>query len=146
VVAPVLTGVGAFGFFYVSALVARRIPFLGNAIGSVLEFAEHGHLPLVVVTTCANGIGEEVFFRGGVYAALPQHQAVLTSTGLYALATTATRNPSLVLAATLMGGLWALQRRASGGVQAPMLTHLTWSLLMMRFMPPLFRKDPGSSS
>jgi membrane protease YdiL (CAAX protease family) len=146
VLAPIGAGVAAFGFFYVSALIARRIPFLGNAIGSVLEFAEHGHMPLVVLTTCVNGFGEEVFFRGAVYAALPQRQAALTSTGLYALATTATRNPSLVLAATLMGGLWALQRRASGGIQAPTLTHLTWSLLMMRFMPPLFRKDDDPTS
>jgi hypothetical protein len=27
-------------------------------------------------------------------------------------------------------------------VQAPMLTHLTWSVLMLRFLPPLF-EPPG---
>jgi hypothetical protein len=37
-----------------------------------------------------------------------------------------------------MGTLFGLQRRATGGVQAPMLTHLTWSVLMLCFLPPLF--------
>ena len=83
--------------------------------------------------------GEEVFFRGALYATLPDHQAVAASTGVYALATTATRNPSLVLAAGVMGTLFGLQRRASGGLQAPLLTHLTWSTLMVRYLPPLFR-------
>jgi uncharacterized protein len=39
-----------------------------------------------------------------------------------------------------MGTLFSLQRRASGGLQAPLLTHLTWSTLMVRFLPPLFRR------
>jgi len=39
-----------------------------------------------------------------------------------------------------MGILFALQRRATGGVQAPLLTHLTWSTLMLRYLPPLFRE------
>ena len=65
---------------------------------------------------------------------------MLTSTAVYTLATTATRNPALVLASAVMGTLFGLQRRASGGIQAPMLTHLTWSILMLRYLPPLFRE------
>ncbi|HZJ04087.1 MAG TPA: hypothetical protein VFD59_01290 [Nocardioidaceae bacterium] len=38
-----------------------------------------------------------------------------------------------------MGTLFGLQRRASGGIQASALTHVTWSLLMLRYLPPLFR-------
>jgi len=139
-VTPVATGVGAFAFFYGCALVARRIPFLEHAISTVLAFAEQGRLPLVLLTTYANGIGEEVFFRGAFYATLPHEQAVVTSTGVYVLATITTRNPSLVLAAAFMGALFGLQRRASGGLQAPLLTHLTWSTLMVRYLPPLFRR------
>jgi membrane protease YdiL (CAAX protease family) len=136
---PVATGAGAFGFFYGCALVARRIPFLDTSIRRVLQFAEQGNMPLVLLTTYANGLGEELFFRGALYAALPHRQAVVASTGVYALATVTTRNPSLVLAATVMGTLFALQRRASGGLLAPVLTHLTWSTLMVRYLPPLFR-------
>ena len=61
------------------------------------------------------------------------------STGTYALATVATRNPALVLAAAVMGTLFAAERRASGGIQAPMISHLTWSTLMLKYLPPLFR-------
>jgi hypothetical protein len=48
-----------------------------------------------------------------------------------------------VLAATVMGTLFAAQRRASGGIQASTLTHLTWSTLMLRYLPPLFRDAAG---
>jgi hypothetical protein len=67
---------------------------------------------------------------------------VLTSTAVYGLATTATRNPALVLASLVMGALFGLQRRSTGGLQAPVLTHLTWSTLMLRYLPPLFDDRP----
>jgi membrane protease YdiL (CAAX protease family) len=139
VLTPVATGVGAFGFFYGCALVARSIPVLDRAIGKVLVFAEEGSGPLVVATTLANGLGEEVFFRGAMYATLDADRAVAASTAVYTLATASTRNPALMLAAAVMGTLFGLQRRASGGLQAPVITHLTWSTLMVRYLPPLFR-------
>jgi uncharacterized protein len=138
-VTPIATGVAAFGVFYAGALLARRIPFLADAISSILEFAEQGKMPLVLLTAYANGLGEEIFFRGALYSALPGPQAAVASTGIYALATSTTRNPSLVLAALVMGSLFAAQRRATGGLEAPVLTHLTWSTLMVRYLPPLFR-------
>jgi len=143
VVTPIATGVAAFGVFYAGALVARRIPILAEAISSILEFAEQGKMPLVLLTTYANGLGEEIFFRGALYSALPSHQAAVASTGIYALATSTTRNPSLVLAALVMGSIFAAQRRATGGLEAPVLTHLTWSTLMVRYLPPLFRPPQG---
>lgn len=143
VLTPVATGVAAFGFFYGCGLVARSIPPLDTAIARVLAFAEEGDESLVLLTTLANGIGEEVFFRGALYAALPRRPAVVASTAVYTLATVTTRNPALVLAAGVMGSLFGLQRRATGGLQAPLLTHLTWSTLMVRYLPPLFRHARG---
>ena len=140
VLTPVATGVGAFGFFYGCAVVARAVPALDRAISRVLAFAEEGDGSLVLLTTLANGVGEEVFFRGALYAALPREQAVAASTAVYALATVTTRNPALVIAAGVMGTLFGLQRRATAGLQAPLLTHLTWSALMVRYLPPLFRR------
>lgn len=140
IITPVATGVGAFGFFYGSALLARSIPMLDRAIRDVLTFAEEGSTPLTVATTLANGVGEEVFFRGALYAALDAKQAPVVSTAVYTLATAATRNPALMLAAGVMGTLFSLQRRASGGLQAPALTHLTWSALMVCFLPRLFHR------
>lgn len=145
IITPVATGVGAFGFFYGCALVAHRIPVLDRAISNVLAFAEEGSNPLVVATTLANGIGEEVFFRGALYAAFDDRDAVVVSTGVYTLATASTRNPALMFAAAVMGTLFGLQRRASGGLQAPLLTHITWSTLMVRYLPPLFRRARRAS-
>jgi membrane protease YdiL (CAAX protease family) len=65
------------------------------------------------------------------------------SSVVYSLATVATRNPALVLASVPMGLLFALQRRASGGIQAPMISHVTWSVLMLRYLPPLFAGHPS---
>jgi membrane protease YdiL (CAAX protease family) len=135
VLAPVAIGVGAFGSFYVCAWLARWTPVLDEAISRVLVFAEEGKEPLVLLTALANGVGEEVFFRGALYTALEGRRPVLTSTAVYTLATVTTRNPALVLAAGAMGTLFALQRRASGGLQAPLLTHLVWSTLMVRHPP-----------
>ncbi len=142
VAGPILVGAGAFGAFYAAALVARRIPLLDRAISSVLRYADQGSGGLVLLTTLANGAAEEVFFRGALYAAAgpAPRRAAVTTTAAYVLATTATRNPALVLASVVMGGLFALQRRATGGIQAPLLTHVTWSALMLRFLPPLFRR------
>lgn len=141
VLTPVLTGVGAFGLFYAGALVVQRIEVLDRAVARVLAYADAGDSRLVLATTLANGLGEEVFFRGALYSALGGAYPVASSTAVYTLATTTTRNPALVLAAGVMGTLFGLQRRASGGVQAPLLTHLTWSALMVRFLPPLFRRS-----
>jgi membrane protease YdiL (CAAX protease family) len=139
-VTPVVMGATAFGAFYGAALVARRIPVLNRALTDILAFADQGSAPLVTLTTFANGAAEEVFFRGALYAAVGTQNPVAKSTAVYTLATAATRNPALVLAGAVMGTLFGLQRRASGGIQAPLLTHLTWSGLMLRFMPPLFRR------
>jgi CAAX protease family protein len=135
----VATGAAVFGTFYGAALVARHIPVLDRALASVLRHADAGSGPIVLATTLATGAAEEVFFRGALYAAAPR-RPVAVSTAAYVLSTAATRNPALVLASAVMGTLFALQRRATGGIQAPILTHLTWSVLMLRFLPRLFRR------
>ena len=138
VIVPVATGVAAFGVFYAGAHVSKLIPPLSRAVASILQFADEGEDRLVLITTLSNGIGEEIFFRGAVYAALDGRHPVAGSTAVYMLSTVSTRNPALVLAAGVMGTLWGLQRRASSGLQAPVLTHLTWSALMLRYLPPVF--------
>jgi membrane protease YdiL (CAAX protease family) len=135
---PAALGVAAFAPFYGAALVCRRVPPLRRWLTSILTYARHGDSRAVYATTLVNGVAEEVFFRGALYAAV-RHPAA--ATGVYVLATTATRNPALVAASAVMGALFAVQRRASGGIQAPMITHLVWSALMLRFLPPLFPSE-----
>jgi len=137
--APVVTGIGAFGVFYGAARACRHLPAADRALSRVLRYADRGSTPLVIATTCANGLAEELFFRGALYTAVGRRHPVAKSTAAYVLVTASTRNPALVLASLVMGVLFGLQRRASGGVEASALTHLTWSVLMLRYLPPLFR-------
>ena len=60
------------------------------------------------------------------------------TTVAYAIATLATGNVMLSFAAVLLGLVVGLQRRASGGILGPILTHVTWSLAMLFVLPPLF--------
>jgi membrane protease YdiL (CAAX protease family) len=139
---PVITGtiVGLLlgGAFVVGGLIAREIPAVSALITRVLLFAHHGWLPLVAAITVINGIAEEIFFRGALYTALGRYHPVVISTLLYTCATMASGNPMLGFAAVILGTVCALERRASGGVLAPMLTHFVWGLIMVLALPPLF--------
>ena len=88
--------------------------------------------------TLVNGFAEELFFRGALYTALGAFHPVLISTLLYAVATSASGNPMLGFAALILGAVCAWERRATGGVLAPVLTHVVWGLLMVLALPPVF--------
>jgi membrane protease YdiL (CAAX protease family) len=139
---PVITGtvVGLLvgGAFVIGGLVVRQIPPVAEFITRVLEFANQGTLPLVVVITLVNAVAEEMFFRGAVYPALGKYHPVLISTLFYVAATLASGNPMLGFAAIILGTVCALERRATGGVLAPVLTHVVWGLIMVLALPPLF--------
>jgi membrane protease YdiL (CAAX protease family) len=91
---------------------------------------------LLLIVTVLNGIAEELFFRGGLYAAMPRRQVPLTAVA-YAIATAATGNVMLAFAALLLGVVVGLERRASGGILAPILTHLVWSVTMLYALPAI---------
>ena len=138
-VAPaILSGLGLAAVFVLGALVVRRIPVLDHAVDGVLTYARRGSNLLVLFVAVANGIAEELFFRGALYAAVPARTAVVVTTSVYALASIASGNVMLGFAAVLLGTLVGLERRATGGVLAPILTHVTWSIAMLLVLPPLF--------
>jgi uncharacterized protein len=139
---PVITGtlVGLLlgGVFMLGALVAREIPGIREFITGVLEFASQGALGLVVFITLINGIAEELYFRGALYTALGKAYPAVISTIIYVVAILATRNPMLAFAAVILGSVCAYERRATGGVLAPILTHFFWGLIMVLALPPVF--------
>ena len=51
------------------------------------------------------------------------------------MVTAATGNVALVIAAVVMGTLFSAERLSTRGVLAPMLTHLTWTTLMVLALP-----------
>jgi membrane protease YdiL (CAAX protease family) len=135
VVGPVVTGAATFALFYGAARVARRHPALHRAIASVLRYAEAGSTPLVVLIASGSGVAEELFFRGALWSG---PCPLRTSTLAYAASTAATGNPALVVAGLVTSVIFGWQRDVTGGVLAPAVTHVTWSVLMLRFLPPLF--------
>ncbi|MEI7517472.1 MAG: type II CAAX endopeptidase family protein [Mycobacteriaceae bacterium] len=139
---PVLTGisVGALlgAAFLAGGLVAREIPPIADRITRVLEYTNHGHLGFIVLIALFNGVAEELFFRGALYTALGRFYPVAISTLLYVCASSASGNAMLGFAAVILGTVCACERRATGGVLAPVLTHLVWGLIMVLALPPIF--------
>lgn len=135
VVAPVLLGVALFGAFFAAKLIADQVPVLSGSVASVLARADAGPLALVLGIALVNGVGEEIFFRGAVQSAFGANHAALWATAVYCAVTVATLNLALVAAALVMGSVFSAERRATGGVLAPVITHLSWSTLMVCLLP-----------
>lgn len=139
---PVITGItlglllGAA--FLLGGLVARRIPPVAERISAVLQYTDFGPLWIIVLIAVVNGVAEELFFRGALYTALESFHPVVITTLLYIITTTASGNLMLGFAALILGTVCALERRATGGVLAPFLTHLIWGLIMVLALPPIF--------
>jgi len=138
---PIVTslGVGALlaGVFVLGALVVREIEPLRVAVTEVVQYADQGAGPLILLVTVLNGLAEEIFFRGAVYDAVPRRK-VLATTVLYVVATALTGNVMLAFAAIVIGAVTGWQRHFTGGILAPMLTHITWSVSMLYALPALF--------
>ena len=137
VVTPIVTGLVLGAVFVAGSLVVREVAALRDLVNSVLAHARYGAVVPIVAVTLLNGVAEEIFFRGALFAAIGRRHAVLISTAVYGLATVATGNLMLVFAALLLGLVLGLQRRASGGILAPILTHVTWSTTMVLALPAL---------
>ncbi len=121
--------------FLAGAVIVGRVDWLRGPVDSLLAHARFGSLPIVAAITAVNGVAEELFFRGALFAAFARRWRVVGSATLYALATVLTGVPLLVLAAACLGLLTGMQRRVTGGVLGPIVTHLTWSLGMLFALP-----------
>ena len=141
VVAPLLIGALLAALFVVGAFLITAVPVLDEQLSpfirKVLEHANQGAPLILLLVTVVNGIAEELFFRGAMYAAIPRHQVAITTVA-YTVATLATGNVMLGFAAILLGVVVGLERRATGGILAPILTHLVWSVTMLYALPAIF--------
>lgn len=123
--------------FLAAAVVVAQIPALRGPLDALLDHARYGSLALVAVITLVNGVGEELYFRGALFAAVGRRHAVAITTVVYTVTTAVAGMPLLVLAAALLGLICGLQRRVTGGVLGPMIVHIGWSLSMLFLLPPV---------
>ncbi|WP_300083868.1 CPBP family intramembrane glutamic endopeptidase [Propioniciclava sp.] len=132
-----LLGLALLAVFLLGALVVAQVPLLRAPVESLLDHARCGSLGIVALVTVANGVAEELFFRGAAYASLPPRANGWGSALLYAASTLFSGVLLLTFAALCLGLLTAAQRRVTGGVAGPITAHLTWSLSMLFLLPPV---------
>ncbi|AXH97029.1 CPBP family intramembrane glutamic endopeptidase [Ornithinimicrobium avium] len=137
VVQSLALGALLVGVFLAGAFLVAQVPVLRGPVDDLLDHARYGSLPLVLVLTAGNGIAEEAFFRGALYSAIPERWTVAVTTAVYTLTTVVSGVPLLVLAAASLGLVCGLQRRVTGGVLGPVITHVTWSTGMLLLLPPI---------
>lgn len=137
VVQSLALGALLLAVFLAGAFLVAQVPVLRGPVDDLLDHARFGALWLVLVITVVNGVAEELFFRGALYAAIPERWTVAATTVLYGLTTVVSGVPLLVLAALCVGLVCTLQRRVTGGVLGPVITHVTWSSGMLLLLPPL---------
>jgi membrane protease YdiL (CAAX protease family) len=135
VVQSLALGAAILVLFLLGALVVGHLPVLREPVDRLLDHARLGSLPLVALITVVNAVAEELYFRGALYAAVGRRHAVAVTTVVYALTTVGPGIPLLVLAAAVIGAVTGLQRRVTGGILGPVITHLTWSLGMLLLLP-----------
>jgi len=138
VISGTVIGLALGAVFVLGGLIAREIPLVSELITRVLQYTDQGSWRLTMTVALLGGIAEELFYRGALYTALGRYHPALVSTIVYVAATLASGNPMLGFAAIILGTVCALERRASGGVLAPVLTHFGWGLIMVLVLPPLF--------
>ncbi len=136
ILSPLLIGTALAGLFVAGALVVQRVPSLATQVRSVTDHADEGSVALLIFITALNGVAEEFFFRGAVYESIPRYP-VATTTLIYGLVTLGTGNAMLAFAALVLGLVVGLERRASGGILAPIITHVMWSLTMLVTLPAI---------
>lgn len=126
--------------FVAGALVIAQIPVLRAPVDGLLDHARQGSLLIVLAVTVVNGIAEELYFRGALYTALPNRHAVAFTTLIYLVTTISSGVPLLVFAAAVLGVVTGLQRRVTGGILGPAITHIIWSSGMLLLLPLLLNR------
>jgi len=137
VASSVLTAVALAVVFCLGALVVARIEPLREPVDALLAHATVGNLAVVAVLTAVNGVAEECFHRGAVYSAAHRTRPILVSTAVYAAVTATAGIPLLVVAAVVLGVVTGVQRRCTGGVLGPVVTHVVWYMAMLFALGPL---------
>ena len=124
--------------------IATRHPLLHGAVADVYRRSQETRFVTALALTLVIAVpGEELFWRGLV---LPELTEATTSTtgallswaaavGVYA----ASASAPLLAGAAVGGALWTGLAAWSGGVAAPIASHLVWTGLMLVWPPPAAR-------
>lgn len=124
-----------FGVFVAGAWALTRVDVLGNAVDELLDTADSSRTGWVLALAGINAVAEELFFRGTLIDAVKRRFAFVAGLVPYVVTTFPSRNIALITAAVVMGTVLTALRVRTGALTAPVVTHLTWSALMIVLFP-----------
>ena len=128
-------GLVMFGVFAVGSWALHGIPVFANAIDGLLRTADSSTVGWVLALAWVNAVAEELFFRGTLIDAARGHYRFAVAVVPYVATTVPSGNAALILAAAVMGTVFALLRIRTNALTASIATHLTWSTLMIVAFP-----------
>lgn len=131
----VLAASAMFGIFIAGSWVLHRIDLFDNAIDELLRTADSSAVGWVMALAGVNAVAEELFFRGTLIDAARGRFAMTVGVVPYVLTTLPSANMALVIAAAVMGTVFAGLRVRTGALTASITTHLIWSALMILAFP-----------
>jgi membrane protease YdiL (CAAX protease family) len=142
------TGVALFVATRIFVAVAIHWrPFARHVIDAYREAAEEPFVRSLVLSLLVSVPSEEFFFRG-----LTQRTLAETSLGaggaagvalvLYVLANLPSRSLPIVAGAIVGGAVWGAVAWWSGGILAPLASHVGWTGLMLVLPPRIEVKEP----
>lgn len=140
----VASGIVFYGATRAAVGLASRQPVLRASVADVYRHSrETGFVTVLALTLLVAVPGEELFWRGFLLPELRDATGSVSGAILaWAVAvgvTAAWASPPLLAAAVVGGGLWTILATWSGGVLAPIASHLVWTALMLVWPPPAAR-------
>jgi CAAX protease family protein len=143
-VVGVASGLVFYGATRVVVGLATRHPLLHGAVVDLYRRSQEASFVTVVALTLVIAVpGEELFWRGFVLPELRDATGSVTGailTWAAAVGVDAAWGSAPLLAGAVVGGaLWTGLASWSGGVVAPVASHLVWTGLMLVWPPPAAR-------
>jgi membrane protease YdiL (CAAX protease family) len=118
---------------------AELVPGLDVTVESLYAAARARDLSHALAWTALIIVAEEVLWRGLVLDVLdervPRSLASALSIASYALAQLGSGSLIVLLLALVCGTIWTVQRRVTGSIVAPLITHLIWSPAVILLWP-----------
>jgi hypothetical protein len=144
----IASGIGLYAATRVVVALAARHTAIGGSVADVYERSDEVPRALALVLTMAIAVpGEELFFRGLVLPQLQDATSPLAGAALAWLAgvgvNAAWASLPFLAGAVVGGGLWTALGAWSGGILAPLLSHLVWTGSMLAWPPRMARAKVG---
>ena len=141
----VVSGLVFYGATRAVVALATRHPVLRGAVADVYRRSQETAFVIALALTLMIAVpGEELFWRGLVLPELSDATGSVTGAiltwGAAVGVNAAWVNAPLLAGAVVGGALWTILAVWSGGVVAPVTSHLVWTGLMLVW-PPLAARD-----